>query len=42
MIDAADWKETGALFRNLSSGCGLENGQEFKKSRMEYFGRWMH
>lgn len=43
MIHTGSWEETEALFKELSSGCGLENGQlftsgqEFKKSSMKYF-----
>jgi DNA-binding Lrp family transcriptional regulator len=43
MIHTGDWEATEALFKDLSSSCGLENGelfasgQEFKKSSMQYF-----
>jgi DNA-binding Lrp family transcriptional regulator len=43
MIHTAGWRETEALFKDISFMCGLENGglfasgQEFKKSSMQYF-----
>ena len=43
MIHTGSWEETEALFRNISSGCGLRDGElfasvrEFKKSSMQYF-----
>ena len=43
MIHTRSWDETRALFEDISSSCGLENGElfasgrEFKKSSMKYF-----
>jgi len=43
MIHTASWDATEALFHDISTGCGLENGKlfvsgrEFKKSSMKYF-----
>jgi len=43
MIHTGSWEATEALFKDISSSCGLENGelfasgQEFKKSSMQYF-----
>jgi DNA-binding Lrp family transcriptional regulator len=43
MIHTESWEATEALFKDISSSCGLENGelfasgQEFKKSSMQYF-----
>jgi DNA-binding Lrp family transcriptional regulator len=43
MIHTASWDETRALFKEISSGCGLERGElfasgrEFKKESMRYF-----
>lgn len=43
MIHTGSWEATEALFKDISSSCGLENGElfasgrEFKKSSMQYF-----
>lgn len=43
MIHTGSWEVTDALFKDISSTCGLSNGQlfasgrEFKKSSMQYF-----
>ena len=43
MIHTGSWEQTESLFADISSGCGLENGQlfasghEYKKSSMQYF-----
>ena len=43
MIHTSSWEETEALFQDISSSCGLidgelfTSGQEFKKSSMKYF-----